>query len=202
MYSSKPGLIIGFHGCDISVADKVICQQKTLKASNNSYDWLGHGFYFWEGSYERAFNFAKWLKKSPPKNIKPVEEPAVIGAVLDLGYCLDLLEYGNLQLLQSGYDILTSTVSKSELPINRNAGGDDMLLRDLDCAVIESLHEVREEHGKQSFDSVRAAFWEGKELYPGAGFKSKNHIQICIRNPNCIKGLFYPRRLNNKHPKV
>jgi hypothetical protein len=25
---------------------------------------------------------------------------------------------------------------------------------------------------------------EGEELYPSAGFKEKNHVQICIRNPN------------------
>jgi len=31
--------------------------------------------------------------------------------------------------------------------------------------------------------------WEN----PGAGFKEKNHIQICVRNRNCIKGYFLPR---------
>ncbi|HYE54151.1 MAG TPA: hypothetical protein VD996_04880 [Chitinophagaceae bacterium] len=25
------------------------------------------------------------------------------------------------------------------------------------------------------------------------GFHEKNHIQLCIRNPNCIKGYFLPR---------
>lgn len=33
-------------------------------------------------------------------------------------------------------------------------------------------------------------FTEGKPLYPGAGFHEKSHIQICVRNPNCIKGYF------------
>ena len=48
---------------------------------------------------------------------------------------------------------------------------------------------------KGNFDSVRAAFWEGKELYPNAGFKTQNHIQLSIINPNCIKGIFLPREL-------
>jgi hypothetical protein len=48
------------------------------------------------------------------------------------------------------------------------------------------------------FDSVRGVFWEGRELYPNAGFREKDHIQICIRNPNCIKGFFYPREINDK----
>ncbi len=53
-------------------------------------------------------------------------------------------------------------------------------------------HILAEEQGV-TFDSVRAAFWEGKDLYPNAGFKKQNHIQIAIRNPDCIKGIFLPR---------
>ena len=52
------------------------------------------------------------------------------------------------------------------------------------------------------FDSVRGVFWEGKELYKNAGFREKDHIQICIRNPNCIKGYFLPRELDNAFNKV
>jgi hypothetical protein len=47
------------------------------------------------------------------------------------------------------------------------------------------------------FDSVRAAFWEGEELYPQAGFKTHNHIQLSIINPDCIKGIFLPRQKTN-----
>ena len=42
------------------------------------------------------------------------------------------------------------------------------------------------------FDSVRSAFIEGDELYPGSTFREKNHIQICVRNLACIKGYFWP----------
>ena len=41
-------------------------------------------------------------------------------------------------------------------------------------------------------DSVRGVFVEGKSVYPGAGIPEKTHIQICIVNPNCIKGYFAP----------
>jgi hypothetical protein len=71
-------------------------------------------------------------------------------------------------------------------------------LRELDCAVIETLHKIRKDENLQMFDSVRGVFWEGRELYPNAGFREKDHIQICIRNPNCIKGFFYPREINDK----
>lgn len=43
---------------------------------------------------------------------------------------------------------------------------------------------------------MKGVFWEGVELYPDAGFREKNHIQICVRNPNCIKGFFLPRKLD------
>jgi len=68
--------------------------------------------------------------------------------------------------------------------------------------VIETLHEVRKEANLTPFDSVRGVFFEGDELYPGAGFKVKNHIQLCIRNPNCIKGYFLPRLLDESFAKV
>lgn len=70
------------------------------------------------------------------------------------------------------------------------------MLRNLDCAVIETLHKVREDEGLRAFDSVRGVFWEGNELYPQAGFREKNHIQLCIKNPNCIKGFFLPREVD------
>ena len=40
MHPAKPGLIIGFHGCDQSVCDIVISGQTMLTPSRNGYDWL------------------------------------------------------------------------------------------------------------------------------------------------------------------
>lgn len=71
----------------------------------------------------------------------------------------------------------------------------DLLLRYLDCAVIKALHDFNKTMNFQEYDSVKAAFWEGEELYPSAGFREKNHIQICIRNPKCILGYFLPRNI-------
>src|SRR5690606_4350330 len=60
-------------------------------------------------------------------------------------------------------------------------------------------HQVRREESLREFDSVRGVFWEGAELYPNAGFREKDHIQLCIRNPNCIKGYFYPIKINTDY---
>ncbi|SEK41780.1 hypothetical protein SAMN05421740_101809 [Parapedobacter koreensis] len=55
-----------------------------------------------------------------------------------------------------------------------------------------------EDIGNKEFDSVRGVFWEGNPLYPTAGFREKDHIQICIRNIDCIKGYFLPlSRINS-----
>jgi hypothetical protein len=34
----------------------------------------------------------------------------------------------------------------------------------------------------------------GGPVCDGAGILEKSHIQICIRNLNCIKGVFLPRK--------
>lgn len=47
---------------------------------------------------------------------------------------------------------------------------------------------------RKVFDSTRGVFTEGGPVFPGAGILEKSHIQICIRNPNCIKGFFLPRK--------
>jgi hypothetical protein len=205
MYSTRSGLVLGFHGCDKSLIEKIILQQSELKQSSNKYDWLGHGSYFWEYSPERAFEFATFLKDNPDKTNNPIKEPAVLGAVIDLGYCFDLLDYGALQLLKSSYNTFKSIweATGRQLPVNKKAGNsNDLLLRDLDCAIFETFHAIRKTKNHVTYDSVRAVFWEGEELYPGAGFKEKDHIQICVRNPNCIKGYFLPREIDNQFPKV
>ena len=89
LYSKRPNLILGFHGCDESIAEKVI-NGGCLKESTNDYDWLGSGIYFWENNEERAWQWAKELSKRSNSSIKT---PAVIGAVIDLGYCFDLCLY-------------------------------------------------------------------------------------------------------------
>lgn len=167
-----------------------------MTPSTNEYDWLGHGVYFWDNSPSRALEFATFLEKNPNKARRPIKKPAVIGAVLELGHCLDLLDYENLQFVKDAYNALASSYNASgiSLPQNKTVGTTkDLLLRELDCAVIRTLHAAGKKLGRPSFDSVRGVFWEGDELYENAGFREKDHIQICICNPNCIKGYFLPK---------
>jgi hypothetical protein len=166
-----------------------------LNLSNNDYDWLGNGIYFWENDHERALEYACLIKQNPKRSKTKIIEPSVIGAIIDLGNCFNLLEHQYLELLKVGYDIYKQTQELSGLPLLKNSPVNDekdLLLRKLDCAVIETIHDSYKEQKKEAFDTVRAVFSEGKDLYPNAGFKEKNHIQICVRNPACIKGYFIP----------
>jgi hypothetical protein len=203
MYSTSSGLIFGFHGCDQSIVEDVINGRKLLEPSNNDYDWIGNGIYFWQNSTARALHFARSLVDNPRKGKEPIKNPAVIGAIIDLGYCLDLLDFSNLSLLPLGFEAVKVSMEQEgfKMPENKPIGDEkDLLVRKLDCMVIETIHKIN--GAKRQFDSVRGVFWEGAEPYPNAGFRDKNHIQICIRNPNCIKGYFLPREINEFHSRV
>ncbi len=193
MYSDRTGLILAFHGCDLKVRDKVV-NGAELQNSTNDYDWLGNGIYFWENSPARAFDYACEVMN----RTNEIEAPAVLGAVIHLKHCLDLTEYKNLQILKNGYETLKISLDAERLSLPENkklANSNEFLMRYLDCAVIEMIHKINDSTNK--YDSVRGMFLEGNSPYPNAGFKEKNHVQICIRNPNCIKGYFLPRQLVN-----
>ncbi|MDR3305344.1 MAG: hypothetical protein LBS85_04845 [Clostridiales Family XIII bacterium] len=186
MYADYPDLIFGFHGCDKETYRKVTKKSRPLLPSNNAYDWLGSGIYFWENSYARALDWA---------GNRYENDAAVIGAVLDLGHCLNLTDYENAAIVRNGYISLKAEVQSNHLsmPQNKNIkDNDDWLIRDLDCAVINQVHILNDVLGKEPFDSVRGIFTEGKPIYPGAGFRGKTHVQLCIRSAKCIKGYFAP----------
>ncbi len=204
MYDVKPNLIIGFHGCEASVRDSLLQNLNEIKISQKPFDWLGHGLYFWENNYDRALQWAN------EKNARgAIKHPAVIGAVLYLGYCCDFLDKRYIALLTKYFAIMEDRYKKSgkELPTNVDLAHDphrDKIMRHLDCAAIEFMHaEIFEQlqndikkngySDYKIFDTVRGVFTEGGPAFQGAGLFAKSHIQICVRNPNCIQGFFMPR---------
>lgn len=200
-YSHRSQLVLGFHGCDANLAKNVVCNNTMLKKSDHDYDWLGPGIYFWENNVERA---RQWANDNSKRKDSKIKDPGVLGAYLDLGNCLDLTDSNSLQLLKVPYETLkqTFTLAGLEMPVNIDPDkvkSKDRLLRKLDCAVITTLHKLNQKANLPAYDSVRGVFWEGEELYPGAGFREKNHIQIAIINPNCIKGFFLPREIDNEY---
>jgi len=185
--------VLGYHGCDKTVGEKVLANQEHLKASGNDYDWLGTGIYFWENSPRRALDWAKFARANPKSSRAKITKPFVVGAIIDLGNCLDLLEAESIRAVKRGYSELRKTYEMSEaaMPLNRKVGN-QVPIRVLDCAVINYVHLMREMEGELAFDTVRAAFIEGSPLYENAGFHEQTHIQICVRKPEQIIGYFRP----------
>ncbi|MFT5126913.1 MAG: hypothetical protein ACI8W8_000510 [Rhodothermales bacterium] len=180
------GYVLGFHGCDRDLAEAVLSGEQDLVESRNNYDWLGQGIYFWEGNLERAQRWAIDRQTMPKSSIA---HPYAIGAIIDMGRCFDLMRTDHLEMLKTAHTALQLAWGDG---MPQNTGGTDRFLRRLDCAVIQLLHEERKERSAPPFDTVRGLFQEGVPVYEGAGFCSGNHIQICVRNRDCIKGYFCP----------
>lgn len=180
----KP-LILGYHGCDRDTGEKAL-SGTPLSLSDNAWDWLGAGIYFWENDKARALEWAQMLKRRGKIN-----EPFVVGAILDLDDCLDLTQIESCRLLKVSYDNLKEKfdVLSTPMPSNKSPGRltePDKLHRFLDCAVINNLLAM----SGNAFDSVRGLFVEGKEAYPGSAFRELSHTQISIINPSRIVGYF------------
>jgi hypothetical protein len=118
--------VLGYHGCDRGVAEQVISGDP-FQPSDNDYDWLGHGIYFWESNPARGLEFATELKAKRNR----IVEPYVVGAAIDLGYCLDLLSASGIQAVEAGYESFCQVMAASESPMPANHGGHDLLLRKL-----------------------------------------------------------------------
>lgn len=190
-FKRQPGLVLGFHGCDRETAEAVLAgRARHLHKSKNEYDWLGSGVYFWENDPWRALDFATEARDKRHLTQGTVGTPCVIGAVLDLGLCLNLLEIEAVREVANAHAYLAASLSfvpDGRLPKNT---GHEMGARYLDKAVIETVHQLRERYGMESYNTVRAAFMEGEPLYDGAGFRRKSHIQIAVRDEANIKGYF------------
>ncbi len=176
--------VLGYHGCDESIVADVVTGKRNLQASRNDYDWLGNGIYFWEDSRKRAL---QWARES-----RRIKTPAVIGAVINLGECLNLLDVEHLETVSVAFEALKVTCERAIVPMPHN-GGTDFKSRKLDCAVIETLHLLRKENELKPYETVRGFFVEGEPLYEGAGLRQQDHIQLCVCDPHCIVGYFIPR---------
>lgn len=181
--------VIGFHGCDAELAREVVCNNANLKISQNDYDWLGNGIYFWEGSCKRAL---QWAEKAKSHGNKKINKPAALGAIIDVSSCLNLVEAEHLEIVRESYKQMEEALAVSNSPLPKNTGKGKSA-RKLDCAVFEFMHQVRKHEGRAQFDTIRAFFIEGDELYPGAGIRNSDHIQLCVRNPEQIVGYFLPK---------
>lgn len=190
--------VLGYHGCDHTLAQRAVSGEIDLLHSDKDFDWLGPGAYFWESDPQRALEWALWKAERGD-----YAEPAVIGAVIDLRNCLDLVSRDDVELVKAAHRSFREMQELAGLPVPRNRSvkgqpNADRVLRYLDCAVIRHLHSILDAQDPDDrlidpFDTVRGMFTEGKRLYATSGFRQKTHVQLAVRNKDCIRGLFWPR---------
>jgi hypothetical protein len=179
-------VVLAYHGCDAAVAERLLAGEPFRK-SENDHDWLGAGVYFWEYGADRALQFARDQQRRGK-----VAVPAAVGAVLQLGNCFDLMDTAYTRDLASAYREYRSFAALHGRMLPRNAGSTpDKKLRRLDCSVLNFYLELVDTLGV-SFDTVRGGFVEGERAFPGSGIYRESHIQIAVRNPACILGVFRP----------
>ncbi|RYD32355.1 MAG: hypothetical protein EOP86_15875 [Verrucomicrobiaceae bacterium] len=179
-------MVIAYHGCDQSVVDNVLAGGE-LKQSENDYDWLGTGIYFWEQGPGRASDWAVFMRKRGR-----VGKPAVLGAVIQLGNCLDLLDVTMTRRLQEIYPRFEEGLRKDggDIPNNQPA----RKMHNLDCAFLNWAIPILEAADRVSYHTIRGVFVEGVPLYSSSQLYTESHIQLAVRNSSAIVGYFLPAK--------
>lgn len=149
--------------------------EQEVKAFPHAYDWLGTGAYFWEDGRNRAW---RWAQEQHGDNA------AVVGVDIRLGRCLNIVDSAHHSLLQVAYETLRerATSTGKSLPENTLNG-----FHALDCLVVNYVCDVLL---RGDVETVRAAFPEGDEVYPGAMFTRDAHVHLCVRQPSAYVGPF------------
>jgi hypothetical protein len=131
---SNGPLVVAYHGCDITTRDALVTGRQQPKISSNPYDWLGPGFYKFEGDPERALAFAQTAADKPEYEFtaRPILQPAVVGCVFAAHSCLDMTtRRGRAEYAMALRQLNVAMAStKAATPINKPAfeGDVDILL--------------------------------------------------------------------------
>jgi hypothetical protein len=183
--------VIAFHGTRRSTADSLVAGAPFGRSENDD-DWLGHGVYFWEYAPQQAW---WWAKR------RYADDASVVGALIRLGRCIDLLDPSNADLLTAAHQELEVALGTLGQSIKNNANTHKYR----DCAVYNYLFTKLEKE-RTPIESTRAVFvpleggkglprlWERSGIFRGA------HIQLSIRQPNNILAV-WPVREDGRYGK-
>ena len=177
--------VIAYHGTHAAIADAIIDGRASMRESANPYDWLGRGVYLWEWGYERAVHWAVARHG--------LDDAGVVGAVVQLGHCFDLMDVAFTRSLGDGAEHFVAAASAAGVTVPLNRGPDeDRGGRFFDCALINWWLPMVEASEGRRIQTVRCGFVEGDRIHANAGIRARSHVQIAVRDPRCIVGVFRP----------
>jgi hypothetical protein len=186
------GYVVGYHGTTRKIADRIVAEKRFL-ITDRSHHWLGPGAYFFIDAPLRAY---MWAVDAVGKEGN--DEPAVLMAKIYLEDVLDLLDGSVWQLLKaehrrycSAYENNGRCAPHQKRPVvARHDGKRFHFFRNspttgrpgnnfVDSEIVKLAITRFRGHGRE-VRSVRAAFIEGQEVYPGSYFYDKYHVQLAI----------------------
>lgn len=180
-YSDYHRTVIGYHGTTAEAADRLVAGED-FEPSDEDYEWFGNGIYFWEHAFQQAWS---WARR------KGTSRPAVIGAIIRMGSCFDLLDPGNVAILREFHDKMTGEMQAVGAEVPANVRSD----RRLDCAVFNYMYGEFEAAGRP-LDTARAVYVpqsSARRVYTGSWISEETHIQICVRNRQSILAVWHVR---------
>jgi hypothetical protein len=166
--------IYGYHGTSQTQALSIL--ENGFRASDNDYDWLGTGIYFFQDAPTRA---KQWAIEQHPDN------PAVIRAKIELENCIDLLDINWVPPLKIIYNSFVEQRIRANLPLPKQNPSKSKAHR-LDCAFFNFASQVLSSRGK-TLAIIRAVFVEGESIFPDSAIFDLAHVQVVIKDRSLIK---------------
>lgn len=161
-------VVLGYHGTSMSNAESILGGEP-FRPSQNRYDWLGDGVYFWEYGPVRAY---QWARETHG------DETVVLRAKIRLANCLDLTDLKGTQDLREAYTALANFSADKGVALPKQRGK----YRALDRVVINFFASSF----KPAILVVRSAFIEGERLWEESGFWDHAHVQVAVRDLSLV----------------
>jgi hypothetical protein len=171
----QSGLVIrGYHGTSATHAAVIL--RDGFRPSDNDYDCLGDGVYFFEDGAAEA---GAWATRAHPS------EPAVVRADVRLEDCMDLKDsIGWVPLLAQAHDQMLRVSREHGVPLPRQTSNTHRL----DRVLIEVMVAILAREGTR-IRAVRAVFAEGAPAFPGSFLSEGFHVQVAVRDADLISNV-------------
>jgi len=180
-------VIRGYHGTSATQAAVIL--RDGFLPSDNDYDCLGNGVYFFEDGLTQA---RAWAKRAHPG------EPAVVEADVRLEDCIDLKDsVGWVPVLARAHDELLRITRVQGVPVPRQTSREHRLDREVVELTVAIL-----ERGGMRIRSVRGVFAEGPPAFPGSFLSEGSHVQVAVRDADLISDVRVVQAGGADHPAV